>query len=111
MPGSLHNQQTILLAKWAAFWSCRQLNQAWAQSAEPIQFAICLEQATMFQARGHSIPDGESLKKVGRPTRRMDCVLELIGPAHALQPNRQLLQDLANNASSDFGGVKPLNTW
>ena len=109
--GSLHNQQTILLRKWEAFWARRQLNPAWSQSAEPIQFAICLEQATMFQSCGHRLPDGQSLKQVPRPTRRMDCVLELIEPAHHLKPDKQLLQDLAKHASEDFGGVKPLNTW
>ncbi len=111
MIGSLHSQQQILVNKWHEFWCRRRLIPAWAQSSEAIQFAICLEHASIFLKHGHRLPDGECIKRVLRPKRHMDCVLELKEPAFGMKPNKQLLQDLEKTASRIFGGVKSFNTW
>ena len=111
VPGAMYNQQRIMMDKWQNFWSKRQLHPAWAQSSEAIQFEICMEQAHIFQHLGHVIPGGDGLKQVPRPTRHMDCVLELTQSRYDMKLDRQLLKDLDQHASKDFGGPKAFNTW
>ncbi|KAK9862502.1 hypothetical protein WJX84_005066 [Apatococcus fuscideae] len=109
-PGAFYSEQYILQVKWRDFWNLRQLKPAWSSSSEAIQFSICIEKSKvvwvdpMFKGC-----HGQPTKKMKRPDKYMDCVLELTMPPAGLEKNSELVDDLEACASQDFGAS--CKTW